>query len=218
MRIHTDASRCRECQACVLACSLFHAHREGRFRDREPLPFWVISAMMHISESRDPTIGTHQSSLLLGDFVCDFGFPQLVRPMESYDEWQTATDIVGDLDLDRRLFAAVTGVEMSRAELDRAAERGFTLERLMLARAGRGRRMEETLAPHFELPCQSDGTYVDKAGFSRLLDEYYAARGWDLEFGWPTADRLRQLGLEDTIPELMEYRRRFADAGVGSRV
>jgi aldehyde:ferredoxin oxidoreductase len=150
--------------------------------------------------------------------LCDFGFPQLVRPMESYDKWQTATDIMGDLDLDRRLFAAVTDVEMSRAELDRAAERGFTLERLMLARAGRGRRMEETLAPHFELPCQSDGTYVDKAGFSRLLDEYYAARGWDLEFGWPTADRLRQLGLEDTIPELMEYRRRFADAGVGSRV
>ena len=150
--------------------------------------------------------------------LCDFGFPQLVRPMESYDEWQTATDIVGDLDLDRRLFAAVTGVEMSRAELDRAAERGFTLERLMLARAGRGRRMEETLAPHFELPCQSDGTCVDKAGFSRLLDEYYAARGWDLEFDWPTADRLKQLGLEDTIPKLMEYRRRFADAGVGSRV
>ncbi|MDI7275220.1 MAG: aldehyde ferredoxin oxidoreductase N-terminal domain-containing protein, partial [Anaerolineae bacterium] len=35
----------------------FPAHREGRFWDEEPLPFWVISAMMHASEGRDPTIG-----------------------------------------------------------------------------------------------------------------------------------------------------------------
>lgn len=26
----------------------FPAHREGRFFDGEPLPFWVISAMMHL--------------------------------------------------------------------------------------------------------------------------------------------------------------------------
>jgi len=107
---------------------------------------------------------------------------------------------------------------MTREELDLAAERAFTLERLMLARAGRGRKMEEALAPHFELPCRSDGTYVDQAGFSRLLAEYYAARGWDLEFGWPTADRLRQLGLEDAIAELVECRRRFVDAGVSADV
>ncbi len=247
----------------------FIAHREGRFRDREPLPFWVISAMMHISESRDPTIGAHQSSLIQADFLwndrdrarrrfralsekvwgyadaleptfdhkapvamwsqnqhmlidslplCDFAFPQLVRSMDSREEWLNAEEIVGDLDLDRRLLAAVTGVEMTREELDLAAERAFTLERLMLARAGRGRKMEEALAPHFELPCRSDGTYVDQAGFSRLLAEYYAARGWDLEFGWPTADRLRQLGLEDAIAELVECRRRFVDAGVSADV
>ena len=47
----------------------FPAHREGRFWDEEPLPFWVISAMMYASESRDPTIGTHQSGMLLADWV-----------------------------------------------------------------------------------------------------------------------------------------------------
>jgi len=78
----------------------------------------------------------------------------------------------------------------------------------MLARAGRGRQMEEGLAPHFELPCRADGTLIDEAGFSRLLDEYYSARGWDLEFGWPQADQLKELGLEDVIPELDGYRRR----------
>ena len=242
----------------------FPAHREGRFWDGEPLPFWVISAMMHISTTRDPTIGTHQSILLLAEFLmadralarrqfrvlsekvwgypdalepsfenkapvtiwcqhqhmlidslplCDFAFPQLVRPMESREAWENAEDIVGDLDLDLRLFAAVTGVELTREEMTEIAERAFTIERMMLARAGRGRKMEEALAPHFKLPCPSDGTSIDKVGFSRLLDEYYAARGWDLEFGWPQADQLKSLGLEEMIPELEEHRRHFGDAG-----
>ena len=237
----------------------FPAHREGRFWDEEPLPFWVISAMMHASTSRDPTIGAHQSSLLLAEFLladrelarrqfrvlsekvwgypdaleptfenkapvaiwsqnqhmlldslplCDFAFPQLVRPMERREEWEKAEDITGDLELDRRLFAAVTGVELTRPEMDRVAERAFTLERVMLARAGRSRRMEEeTLAPHFKLPCRADGTLIDEAGFSRLLDEYYSARGWDVEFGWPKADQLQSLKLEDVIPELEEHLR-----------
>jgi aldehyde:ferredoxin oxidoreductase len=236
----------------------FPAHREGRFWDEEPLPFWVISAMMHASTSRDPTIGAHHSSLLLAEFLladrevalrqfrvlsekvwgypdaleptfenkapvaiwsqhqhmlidslplCDFAFPQLVRPMDSRETWCNTEDIVGDLDLDLRLFAAVTGVELTHAEMNRVAERAFTLERAMLARAGRGRKMEEGLAPHFKLPCRADGTLIDEAGFSRLLDEYYSARGWDLEFGWPQADQLRELGLEEVIPELDERRR-----------
>jgi aldehyde:ferredoxin oxidoreductase len=235
----------------------FPAHREGRFWDEEPLPFWVISAMMHASTSRDPTIGTHHSSMLLADFLlvdrdvalpqfrrlseqvwgypdalepsfdnkapvaiwsqhqhmlidsltlCDFAFPQLVRPMETQEEWRNTQDLKGDLDLDLRLLAAVTGSEKSREELTEVAERAFNLERAMLARAGRGRPMEESLAPHFELPCRADGTLIDEAGFSRLLDEYYSARGWDLELGWPQADQLKELALEEVIPELAELR------------
>jgi aldehyde:ferredoxin oxidoreductase len=236
----------------------FPAHREGRFWDEEPLPFWVVSAMMHISESRDPTIGSHQSSLLHAEFMltdrelarrqfrrlsdkvwgysdaleptfdkkapvaiwsqnqhmlidslpmCDFAFPQLVRPFESVEDWRSAEDISGDLDLDLRLFAAVTGVEMTREEMTRVAERAFTLERAMLARAGRGRAMEEGMARHFKLPCRADGTLIDEAGFSRLLDEYYTARGWDLERGWPQPEGLHALGLQDVTPELERLRR-----------
>jgi aldehyde:ferredoxin oxidoreductase len=231
----------------------FPAHREGRFWDEEPLPFWVISAMMHASTSRDPTIGTHQSSLLHADFIlhdpdlasrqfralsekvwgypdalepsfenkapvaiwsqnqhmlidslplCDFAFPQLIRAMDSYEEWRNADDISGDLDLDRRLLAAVTGMDFTREEMDRVAERAFTLERAMLARAGRGRSMEEALASHFKLPCRADGTLIDEQGYSTLLDEYYAARGWDLELGWPQADVLHTLGLEGVCAEM----------------
>jgi len=236
----------------------FPAHREGRFWDEEPLPFWVISAMMHASTSRDPTIGAHHSSLLLAEFLmvdrdvalqqfrilsqqiwgypdaleptfenkapvaiwsqhqhmlidslplCDFAFPQLVRPIDTLETWRKTEHIVGDLDLDLRLFAAVTGREKNHQEMERVAERAFTLERAMLARAGRDRKMEEAvLAPHFKLPCRADGTLIDEAGFAGLLDEYYSARGWDLELGWPQTDQLKALGLNDVIPELDGYR------------
>lgn len=239
----------------------FPAHREGRFWDEEPLPFWVISAMMHVSESRDPTIGAHQSSLLLAELVmddperalprlravaarvwgnpeafeptfdnkapvaiwsqdqhllldslplCDFAFPQLVRSMASREEWEQCDDIIGDLDMDRRLLEAVTGESFSREDLTRAAERGFTLERAMLARAGRQRGMEEALAEHFKLPCRADGTSIDEAGFARLLDEYYSARDWDLELGWPTPELLQRLGLDGLIAELEQLRAQHA--------
>jgi aldehyde:ferredoxin oxidoreductase len=61
--------------------------------------------------------------------------------------------------------------------------------------------MEEALAPHFQLPCRVDGTLVDSQGFSRLLDEYYNARGWDLQRGWPQVEQMKELGLEDTALE-----------------
>jgi hypothetical protein len=235
----------------------FPPHREGRFVDEEPLPFWVISAMMHASETRDPAIGAHQSSLLLADFllvdrelalrqfrvlsdkvwgrpdafeptfenkapvaiwsqhqhmlidslpVCDFAFPQLIRPLAGPEEWRATADISGDLDVERRLLVAVTGVPFTPADLALIAERAFTLERLLLVRAGRTRSLEEALAPHFALPCRSDGTSVDAAGFSRLLDEYYDARGWDREFGWPKADLLERLGLTEATSEVAERR------------
>ena len=241
----------------------FPAHREGRFWDEEPLPFWVISAMMYTSESRDPTIGTHNSSMLLADYLianrelarcqfrilsekvwgyadalepsfenkapvaiwsqdqhmlinsltmCDFAFPQIMRPIETREEWEQSKDITGDLDIDLRLLNAVTDRAYTRQDLTRIAVRAFTLERLMLARAGRSRVMEEKLAPHFQLPCRADGTLVDAAGFSKLLDEYYTARGWDLELGWPQPKLLKELGLDNVLPELDRLRSSVASA------
>jgi aldehyde:ferredoxin oxidoreductase len=234
----------------------FPAHREGRFWDEEPLPFWVISAMMHISTSRDPAIGSHLSSLLLGELLftdrevalrqfrglsekvwgypdaldptfenkapvaiwsqhqnmiidslplCDFAFPRLVKSFPNREEWKKAEDILGDLEYDLRLFEAVTGEKLDHSTLIRTAERAFTLERLMLARAGRSRKMEERLASHFQLPCRADGTSIKQEGFKRLMDEYYKARGWDLECGWPTEALLDSLGLQEASKELKKY-------------
>jgi len=228
----------------------FSAHREGRFLDEEPLPFWVVSAMMYAAESRDPTIGTHSGLLLLADAMlrdpdlarqqfrrlsaqvwgdpealeptfdhkaplavwaqnqhmvidslplCDFAFPPVLRPLANWEEFAAADDLAGDLDLDRRLLAAVTGRDYTRAELDLIAERAINLERLLLLQAGRDRKLEDGLAWHFRLPCRADGTWIDEAGFSRLIDEFYAARGWDRERGRPLPETLARLGLASEL-------------------
>ncbi|MHB1415181.1 MAG: aldehyde ferredoxin oxidoreductase N-terminal domain-containing protein [Chloroflexota bacterium] len=244
----------------------FPAHREGRFWDEEPLPFWVISAMMYASESRDPTIGTHQSLMLMAGFLmrdpelarrqfahlskkvwgysealepnfegkapvamwtqhqhmlidsltlCDFAFPQLVRPIESEEAWKSSEDIAGDLEIGLRLARAVTGTDYGADGLALIAERAFNLERCLLALTGRGRKMEESLASHFSLPCRSDGTSIDAEGFARLLDEYYSMRGWDVHSGWPKPELLSSLGLVEALPEMSAHRSPNEFRGVG---
>ena len=49
----------------------FPAHREGRIWDPESLPFWLVSALMYATESRDPTICTHASFLQLAELYLD---------------------------------------------------------------------------------------------------------------------------------------------------
>ena len=141
---------------------------EPTFEHKAPIAIWT----------------QHQHMLIDSLPLCDFAFPQLLRPLAPARTGRRRGQRRGDLDLGRRLLGAVTGVDCTaRSDLDRVAERAFTLERVMLARAGRDRAVDESLAPHFKLPCRVDGTSLDEAGFGRMLDEYYAARGWDRERG-----------------------------------
>ena len=229
----------------------FPAHREGRIWDPEPLPFWLVSALMYATESRDPTICTHSSFLLLAEIylddrelflkklkpiaaklwgsekaiepsfedkiqltiwcqhrhvlldclpLCDFVFPRLLKPFKSKKEWVEEEDVYGDLDIEARLFSTCTGLEYTTEDLERAAERVFNLERMILVKKfGRNRRIDEQVAPHFQLPCSTDGTSISPEDFRRLLDEYYRGRRWDVRTGIPQTEKLRELGLEYCI-------------------
>ncbi len=39
-----------------------------------------------------------------------------------------------------------------------------------------------------------------------MLDDYYRIRGWDETLGWPTAEKLRSLGLPDVARDLEKAR------------
>lgn len=95
------------------------------------------------------------------------------------------------------ILAAVTGWTMDGQEVQRIGERIVNLERLFNSREGLGRRDDG-------LPKRFTGTPLNAEGASRgavlelepMLDEYYAARGWDVATGIPRPEKIRDLGLE----------------------
>ncbi len=102
-----------------------------------------------------------------------------------------------DWDQTAELLNAATGWDMTGEDVRQAGERVVNLERLFIAREGVTRRddtlprrfLEEPLGPP-ESP--STGATVD---LEQMLDEYYAARGWDVATGLPTPAKLAELGL-----------------------
>ncbi len=99
------------------------------------------------------------------------------------------------------LVAAVTGWAVDLPELERIGERIVNLERLFQVREG-VRRRDDVLpwrVMHEPIPDgPSAGMHCPPEELDRMLDAYYALRGWDPD-GVPTRERLTDLGL-DAVP------------------
>ncbi len=95
------------------------------------------------------------------------------------------------------LFSTSTGIDMDERSLRRAGERICNLERLFNLREGFTRR-DDTLPKRLlkEAIMGKDG-HLHTVDIERLLDDYYAARGWDGE-GIPLPETLERLGLSET--------------------
>lgn len=97
-----------------------------------------------------------------------------------------------------RVWSAVTGMEISRNDFDRIANRIATLERLFNLRAG-AKAEEDTLPQRFqEEPLMIGGaprSYPPPL-IERLRKGYYQVRGWD-EGGVPGRELCLFLGIED---------------------
>ena len=93
-----------------------------------------------------------------------------------------------------QLMNLTTGAEYTPAEIMKAAERIYNLERLFLIGAGSGKQ-DDTLPYrmlHEPLP---DGPGKGKVvELDKMLPEFYAARGWDQD-GVPTQEKLAELDL-----------------------
>ena len=51
----------------------------------------------------------------------------------------------------------------------------------------------------------SKGMIFSRENLDKMLDEYYSFRGWDLETGIPTPERLTHLDLEDVAQDMKTY-------------
>lgn len=104
-------------------------------------------------------------------------------------------------------YSALTGIEISASELKQKGERIINLYKLLNVREGFDRK-DDIPAKALLRPIKTpDGEqaltdYYHKkvytsADLEEILDEYYEERGWDVKKGIPTAEKLRDLGLED---------------------
>jgi aldehyde:ferredoxin oxidoreductase len=129
-------------------------------------------------------------------------FP-LIHSTTTEDRFFRVGDIEGP-SVDYHLFTLGTGAEMSEEDFERAAERIYTQERALCVRHwARDRSMDECVLPAFEYeenwenPILGEKHALDRGRFGPVLDDYYRLMGWDKETGWPTRERLAQLGLGD---------------------
>jgi aldehyde:ferredoxin oxidoreductase len=98
------------------------------------------------------------------------------------------------------LLSAVTGWNIDGQELLKVGERVINLQRLFNMREGF--RRDDDLLPERMKQKPAFGFYKNEdrcalKDFEGMLDEYYAARGWDTKTGIPTKEKLLELELEE---------------------
>jgi len=143
----------------------------------------------------------------------DFRFPMIYSP-KAADGFCRVAGIDGP-SVEYHLFKAGTGTDWTEAEFERAAERVYTLERAVTIRHwGRDRRMDERVLPSFEYPenwpnpLLGERYALDRERFKPVMDDYYRHQGWDVETGWPTRERLAELGMGDVYEPMVEGAKR----------
>jgi aldehyde:ferredoxin oxidoreductase len=99
-----------------------------------------------------------------------------------------------------KLYALVTGYDITVEELSNAGERINTLARLINLREGLSRKDDTLPWKVMNQPIPDDGpvkgAVVTQDELDLLLDDYYQSRGWTLD-GVPTENLLSKLGMED---------------------
>ena len=126
-------------------------------------------------------------------------------------------DKVGDTTLEARIFNAVTGKDLDENTLLKFGEIIFNQQRAILLREGWDPKKDDIVEQfNFTDPVQSvfmnpdvlvpgEGDIVlsrkdqtlDREVFKEMRNEFYQLRGWNLETGCPTVEKLHELGLSD---------------------
>jgi aldehyde:ferredoxin oxidoreductase len=105
------------------------------------------------------------------------------------------------------LYAAVTGINLTPAEIMKISERAWTIGKLLNVREGFGRQ-DDRVPDAWYSPLVRGGTeyhmtdYYETATLTRedverFLDDYYDERGYDKRTGLPKREKLEELGLEN---------------------
>jgi aldehyde:ferredoxin oxidoreductase len=83
--------------------------------------------------------------------------------------------------------------------------------------------MDERVLPAYEYPenwtnpLLGERHALDREQFKPVMDDYYRCQGWDPETGWPTEERLAELGMPDVYGPMVEGAKRCREQEAGGR-
>jgi aldehyde:ferredoxin oxidoreductase len=106
----------------------------------------------------------------------------------------------------QKLMEALTGLSYTSDEIIQVGERVNNLARAFNVREGFTRKddtLPERLAKEPIPNGPSKGYTFSKDELEMMLDEYYAARGWDPTSGIPTRNKLVELGLNYVVEQIV---------------
>lgn len=98
------------------------------------------------------------------------------------------------------LVNAAVGTSCDLGALLKCGERGWTLKRLVNLRLGL-KPGDDRLPGHLLRPVSDGGAANYIPPIEAMLDAYYQVRDWDRGTGWPSAGKLRELGLDGLASE-----------------
>lgn len=140
--------------------------------------------------------------------------PRLTRYSEDWYALLTSMGLCARAQMNRfyslknitTFFNAVTGFDVSEEDLRMSAERSWNLLKLLNAKEGFSRKDDKFPKEWFkslkygntELQLQDffGTTIITPTIANNLLDDYYDERGWNMENGLPSEEKIVELGLE----------------------
>lgn len=107
------------------------------------------------------------------------------------------------------VYSSVTGIEMTGTDMKKAGERIWNLFKVLNVREGFSRKDDtfpqrwleplRTASGEEIIPMTCGGEVATAEVLNKLLDDYYEERGWDIEKGIPTREKLISLGLINVV-------------------
>ncbi len=106
-----------------------------------------------------------------------------------------------------RLLSSATGIDFSGEQLLEIGERIYNVEKGFNSREGLTRKDDNLSVPEkFSQEPVKEGFYKGCVmEVDLMLDDYYKARGWDLQTGLQARKKLEELGLEGVATELEKF-------------
>jgi aldehyde:ferredoxin oxidoreductase len=106
------------------------------------------------------------------------------------------------------IYSAATGVKADENSMRTAADRIYTMERCFCVREGIRKKDDFLQGKWVSEPIPGGplkGSSIDKEKFEKMLEDYYAIRGWDKEEGIPTQERLQELAIGEVAKDMEKY-------------